>query len=412
MDRYAEFKDVPLSAPGTYKLIIKGGAEGTPDWGFSNYGSLGVYGISGDVTGSISNGGISVSIVQFNPFPTVCEEIDPSIEVLNAGQSPITSLEITYSIDGVIQGTIQESKLQLPSGAKADIDLPLITQQGVGVNYKAFITKVNGASINSSPLTEKEIKYTLGSGSEMELIVPSDAADNFTWEIKNTSGAIVANKTYVAQTIKDGGTETMRFCLAEDCYQMELPAPGDLCSSYEQWTSSKNYGQQGTLVYHTLKDDAGNFILYSNKWWAGGNNVPGGGDPWEEIGVCSNSTASSGTFVLKSKGGSGNLIESTFGGANDPLEHDFCSSGITSSTLELNQLSLNFGPNPFSDQLGLFVTEGFIKNLSIYDLTGKLVSTQNVKGSKVTIGERLKSGVYIIQLNTSKGPAQIKVVKK
>lgn len=35
--------------PGEYKLIIKGGAEGTPNKGFSNYGSIGYYGISGTI---------------------------------------------------------------------------------------------------------------------------------------------------------------------------------------------------------------------------------------------------------------------------------------------------------------------------------------------------------------------------
>jgi hypothetical protein len=43
--------DVDLVA-GAYKLIIKGGAEGTPENGFSSYSSLGFYGISGTITGA------------------------------------------------------------------------------------------------------------------------------------------------------------------------------------------------------------------------------------------------------------------------------------------------------------------------------------------------------------------------
>lgn len=47
--RYAEI-DVDLE-PGKYTLIIKGGAEGTPRKGFSNYSSLGFYGIEGTIAG-------------------------------------------------------------------------------------------------------------------------------------------------------------------------------------------------------------------------------------------------------------------------------------------------------------------------------------------------------------------------
>jgi|GEM_PF-2807300 len=52
--RTASF-DVDLAA-GAYRLIIKGGAEGTPQSGFSNYSSLGYYGISGTLTGAAANG--------------------------------------------------------------------------------------------------------------------------------------------------------------------------------------------------------------------------------------------------------------------------------------------------------------------------------------------------------------------
>jgi hypothetical protein len=48
--------DVSLPA-GEYRLIIKGGAEGTPQNGFSNYSSLGYYGISGTITGGVVGGG-------------------------------------------------------------------------------------------------------------------------------------------------------------------------------------------------------------------------------------------------------------------------------------------------------------------------------------------------------------------
>ncbi len=39
---------------GKYTLLIEGGAEGTPQTGFSNYGSLGFYGIDGTISGGVT----------------------------------------------------------------------------------------------------------------------------------------------------------------------------------------------------------------------------------------------------------------------------------------------------------------------------------------------------------------------
>lgn len=51
VNRSAEFIALNLSA-GNYRLVIAGGAEGTPSNGFSNYSSLGYYGMKGTLTGS------------------------------------------------------------------------------------------------------------------------------------------------------------------------------------------------------------------------------------------------------------------------------------------------------------------------------------------------------------------------
>lgn len=411
-DRYAEFKDVALSLPGTYKLIIKGGAEGTPNWGFSNYGSLGVYGISGEVTGSISNGGLTVSIVQFNPFPSVCEELEPSIEVLNAGDKSINSVELMYSIDGGQGILVQKTGLNLISGSSANLTLPTISQKGIGIEYTVTITKVNGASVSSSPLTTRALTYSLGTGIEMELSIPESVADQFNWNIKDDNNTMVSDPNSVGQTIKENGNQKMRFCLADDCFKMELPAPDDLCSSYEQWNASKNYGVQGTKVYHTSKDASGNYILYSNKWWAGSTNVPGSGDPWEEIGTCSNSTVSSGEFILKRRGESGYLINSSFGGANDELQFEFCSSDIT-STKGTAISGLKFGPNPFINSLFVTVANQEIIGYKIYSINGQLIKSEFTNSNEVLeIGQGIKRGVYFLTIHTEGEEYPVKIIKK
>ena len=55
VNRSAEFKNVSLKQ-GKYSLVIQGGAELTPQTGFSTYSSLGYYGIEGTVTGAVITG--------------------------------------------------------------------------------------------------------------------------------------------------------------------------------------------------------------------------------------------------------------------------------------------------------------------------------------------------------------------
>ncbi|HEY0061428.1 MAG TPA: pre-peptidase C-terminal domain-containing protein [Telluria sp.] len=54
VNRSAEFKNLSLAA-GSYRLVIRGGAEGTPQNGFSNYSSLGYYGMKGTLTGAVTS---------------------------------------------------------------------------------------------------------------------------------------------------------------------------------------------------------------------------------------------------------------------------------------------------------------------------------------------------------------------
>lgn len=410
-ERHAEFNSIPLAIPGTYQLIIKGGAEGTPQQGFSNYGSLGMYGISGEVAGSVSNDGVSVSIVQFNPFPTVCEEIEPTVKILNSGDETIQSLEIKYTVGNNTAAFVSKTGLNLTQGNSIDVALPTINQKGKGINYEVIITKVNGVQISSSPLTNRGITYTLGTGTEMILAVTQSVADQFDWEIKNNAGTIVSNTSFVAQTVNKAGYQNMRFCLTDDCFNLELPAPENLCVSYQKWSAGSTYGVQGTKVYHTATDGSGNFIIYSNKWWAGSSDVPGNGGPWEEVGSCSASTDSPGDFTLKSIHSNDALISSDFGGANDELVFNFCTSSITTVS-NVSVINYSYGPNPFTDKTKIDWDKGDYSRYKIYSVSGALVEENEIQNqSHIIVGGNLPKGVYLVTLSNSFQQVQFKIIK-
>lgn len=113
VNRSATF-DLDLK-PDNYQLVIKGGAEGTPQNGFSNYSSLGFYGMQGTLTGS---SGIDKTV------------LDNSITIY-----PNPAAEIAY--------------LRIPTEAKVlRISLTSIVGQVV------FETRENINSINLSAFTK------------------------------------------------------------------------------------------------------------------------------------------------------------------------------------------------------------------------------------------------------------------
>jgi hypothetical protein len=77
VNRSAEFKDLSLKA-GKYTLVIQGGAELTPQTGFSTYSSLGYYAMEGTLTGAIIT---SVGDVAFENKVAVFP--NPTADLLN-----------------------------------------------------------------------------------------------------------------------------------------------------------------------------------------------------------------------------------------------------------------------------------------------------------------------------------------
>ncbi len=82
--------------PGRYTLLIKGGAEGTPQTGFSNYSSMGYYAIEGTVANS------TVSVVNLPQKARAKITISPSGSMHIEGMDPTTRIlnSKVYSVSG------------------------------------------------------------------------------------------------------------------------------------------------------------------------------------------------------------------------------------------------------------------------------------------------------------------------
>ncbi len=103
--RYAQF-DTTLGA-GNYTLSIKGGAEGTPANGFSNYGSMGYYGINGTIANAI----VSPIQARTKGDPSIrIASVVHSLLVLDLPQNSKVENIALYSIQG---GLVFQSKTRV-----------------------------------------------------------------------------------------------------------------------------------------------------------------------------------------------------------------------------------------------------------------------------------------------------------
>jgi hypothetical protein len=85
------------------------------------------------------------------------------------------------------------------------------------------------------------------------------------------------------------------------------------------------------------------------------------------------------------------------------------------SLKEINAAQLDVYPNPAKDILNMVLSNQEAEQISIFDVSGRLVQQQNAIGNsgniQVQIGE-LSNGLYLLQVNTNKGLIRQTFVKE
>ena len=126
VDRSASF-DVDLPA-GTYKLEIKGGAEGTPQKGFSTYSSMGFYAMEGTITGTATG----ISSNDFNGFDLEVSP-NPSNGIIRLTFNSSVSENYIVEVKSVLGQVVYRENLSNYSGKYIhDVDLK---QYGSGLYF-------------------------------------------------------------------------------------------------------------------------------------------------------------------------------------------------------------------------------------------------------------------------------------
>ena len=339
----------------------------------------------------------NAQLISLAPFEDVCNKYTPSINIKNIGNQTISSIEFEIKVDNGAPQTHSANNLSIPSLSSTSIELNELTQIGNNIPLSVEVKNING----NSPAKENVIglTYTLGEGVPVELNI-TDIAYPFTnWTITNTSGATIIEQSDVIELVQENGDNKMRFCLAEDCYDLNISHDLESCSNLSSWSASQNY-QANSVVTHQAKDSDGNLITYTNKWWASGTNVPGGGDPWEETGICTGS--SRGEYSLKPIGGT-NYIESSSSASTNTETHNFCPSTITNTQDVLTENDLTIYPNPTNSLVIMELKKGLISNVQITNMKGQLIVNQTPNTSRLELNLNIPNGMYFINIQSNKG---------
>ena len=87
-------------------------------------------------------------------------------------------------------------------------------------------------------------------------------------------------------------------------------------------------------------------------------------------------------------------------------------SEVVKINLNKTALSINVGPDPFTDYVSIY-TNDIVKKVTVYDINGKLVyQTANLFGNKINFKNTLAPGFYIFKIDTDKGTITKKLIKQ
>lgn len=276
--------------------------------------------------------------------------LQPKVEIQNNGQNNLTSLPITYDING---GTPQVFNWtgNLSSLAKTTVTLPSITYSlQANNNLNVSIPADDNATNNSGAITFVKAPETTTSNLTIQITLDQYGSET-TWTLKNSAGATVASSPAYADSAAAGEypQPDINITVPNDCYT---------------FTISDSYGDGIFGAY-----GFGSYTILSN-----------------------------GAAISGVEGGEFGASDARSFGVANPL-----------NTSEFNRNSISIFPNP-SNGIITINTENTL-NLTISDITGKVVFSKNNVTNNETINlSNLQTGVYLAKMVTETGVEETKKI--
>ncbi len=126
---------------GLYFLEIQGSGSGTVDTGYSDYGSLGQYSISGQYTVQTAEDDLRLIAITPEENSFACGSITPTAELINDGTNTISGFDILYRLNGGTQETQSFSNSIAPQQT-ITVTLDAITLNNVGDTSIEIIAQI------------------------------------------------------------------------------------------------------------------------------------------------------------------------------------------------------------------------------------------------------------------------------
>lgn len=235
-------------SPDTYYLVIDGGSELTASTGFSDYGSLGYYEISGYV------GYIPPSCDFASDRKSLC--LDEKLIIQNTSFG--TQLQYEWTINGQtnIVSTDKNPSLSFTEAGNQWVTLSLSNNSG-----------------QSSCST-----YVKVGNQTIRLALPKGKI-NEDLEVQIKEGNHVLQHIHYTDLIETDDSLYYNFCLDAACYNINMTNIFEIeTCGFTAWNSRKPYTGGSKVVYLGK--------IYKAKWWTKGDLPTNSDSPWTQEGTC------------------------------------------------------------------------------------------------------------------------------
>ena len=188
----------------------------------------------------------------------------PTVKLQNTGENPITSVDITYSING---GTTHNYTW---NGNLTSLDSEWVTLPGVSYNVQAVNTleiSLENDDNNSNNVISANFNKTFDFTNDISMILNTDnQGAQCTWEIIDVDGNVIES----GGPYGNNENYLLNFNLAGNCYQFNLYDAGGNGGG-----SIVLYDANSEVIYNTNGDyDSGASVYFSTEGFLGvGSNV-------------------------------------------------------------------------------------------------------------------------------------------
>lgn len=289
-------------------------------------------------------------------IPNTCfEEIGTTVTVKNLGANPITSLDITYAINGGTEATFNWTG-EITTFQSENITLPAIPFTVEATN--TFSVSIPNDENNSNNNIATSFTDTVSTAGTVILTILTDTwAEETSWEFLDSNGTVLESESYSGNANpSEGGDDNTEFV-----YVIDLPED---CITFNMFDTFGDGLTEGAGGFVSLEDANGVVVYPENGNFGAGFSIQFGSD---------------GLIILDTDE---NVFE-----------------------------SITMFPNPATDVLNIINAER--ASLEIYDSLGRRVSKVKKASKNENIDvSRMSQGVYIVKITLDGITQTMSFIKK